>query len=362
MRLADAVHGQSVGRLAIAALLVPALALTGCGDEVPRDAVATVDGEPIERESFDHWMTIAAKSGGGPDAKVPTPPDYASCDKPKSECKAEYETLREQAMQMLVSALWIEGEASDRGIAVKASEVEKAFEAQKQQSFAKERDFERFLTRSGQTAQDVMMRVRFDLLWTKIRAQITKGQDQVTDERIRAYYQQNSERLAQPERRDVRVVLARTRGQADAAIAQLAAGRSWSAVAKKYSIDEATKARGGKLDDVARGQQEGAFDKAIFRAPVAAVRGPVKTRFGHYVFAVTNVDEASQQTLEQAKPTIAQLLAAETEQKTLDGFLNSFRRKWRERTECRDGFLTPYCSNGPEPTPAPPQPMAEQGG
>lgn len=354
--------GKTVRRLAILALLASVLALTGCGDEVPADAVATVDGVAIERESFDHWLTIAAKSGAGPDAKVPTPPDYANCDKPKSECQAEYETLRDQAIQLLVSARWIEGEASDRGITVDDSEVEKAFKAQKEQSFAKERDFERFLERSGQTTQDVMMRVRFDLLWTKIRDQATKGDERVTDEQIRTYYQRNRERFGQPERRDLRVVLARTRAQADAAVAQLAAGRSWRAVARRYSIDEATKARGGKLDDVSRGQQEPALDKAILRAPADAVRGPVKTRFGYYVFAVTNVDEASRQTLEQAKPTIAQVLAAETEQKTLDDFLDSFRSKWRERTECRDGFLTPYCSNGPEPTATPAQPRTEQGG
>ena len=158
------------------------------------------------------------------------------------------------------------------------------------------------------------------------------------------------------------MVLARSRADANAAMAQLAAGRSWSAVARKYSIDEATKARGGQLDDIARGQQERPLDKAIFRASDAEVRGPVKTRFGYYVFAVTNVDEASRQTFEQAKPTIAQLLAAETEQKTLDGFVEGFRKKWRERTECRDGYLTPYCSNGPEPTATPAQPRTERGG
>jgi foldase protein PrsA len=270
--------------------------------------------------------------------------------------------LRDQAVQLLVSALWIEGEASDRGIAIDESEVEKAFEAQKKQSFAKERDFERFLERSGQTTQDVMMRVRFDLLWTKISDQVTKGEDRVTDDQISAYYERNRQRFAQPERRDLRVVLASSRADANAALADLAAGRSWSAVARKYSIDEATKARSGELEDVAAGQQERALDKAIFRAPKGAVRGPVRTRFGYYVFTVTNVDKASRPTFEQAKPTIAQLLAAETEQKALDGFVERFRDKWRERTDCRDGFLTPYCENGPEPTATPAQPVTGRSG
>ena len=357
--------GEKVGRklVALCAALAVVAAVAGCGDEgVPGNAVATVDGEPIERQSFDRWLGIAAKSGGGPNATVPTPPEYANCKKPRSECEADYKALRDQVVQLLVSTAWIEGEASDRGISVKESEVEKAFDEQRQRSFPKESDFERFLKTSGQTRADVLMRVRFDLLWSRIRDQVTKREDRVTDDQLSAYYRRHRERFAQPERRDLRVVLARSRADANAAMAQLAAGRAWSAVASRYSIDEATKARGGKLDDVARGQQERPLDKAIFRAPEAVVRGPVKTRFGYYVFSVTNVDEASRQTFEQAKPTIAQLLAAETEQKTLDGFVESFRRKWRERTECRDGFLTPYCKNGPEPTATPAQPTTERGG
>src|SRR5918992_2874615 len=223
--------GETKPRAAMRLLAVPApcsaLALTGCGGGVPGDAVATVDGEPIERQSFDHWMTIEAKSGGGPNATMPRPPDYANCKKPKSECKAEYEALGDQVVHLLVSARWIEGEASDRGISVADAEVEKAFEEQRERSFPTEGDFERFLNTSGQTQQDVLMRARFDLLWNKIRDQVTKGDERVTDEQVKAYFERNRERFAQPERRDLRVVLAKSRADAQAALAELAGGRSW---------------------------------------------------------------------------------------------------------------------------------------
>jgi foldase protein PrsA len=384
--------GKTVGRLprqshvpirplrmlvAMCAVLAVAGALTGCGEDVPDSAVATVDGEPVERQSFDHWLAVAAKSSGRPNAAVPKPPDYANCVKqkqgetPKSgqakpneaqlrtQCKAEYEALRNQVLQLLVSMQWIEGEANDRGISVDDAEVRKAFEEQKKRSFPSESDFERFLKDSGQTEQDVLTRVRFDLLSSKIRDQVTKGKDQVTDNQISTYYRQNRQRFAQPERRDLRLVLTKSRGDAEDAMAQLRAGRSWSTVAKNYSIDEATKAKGGTLEDVARGQYEKALDQAIFRAPKALVRGPVATKFGYYVFAVTDVEAPSRQTFEQAKPTIEQLLAAERRQKALEGFIESFREKWRERTECRDGFETPDCKNGPKATATPTQPTTD---
>ena len=65
------------------------------------------------------------------------------------------------------------------------------------------------------------------------------------------------------------------------------------------------------------------------------------------MFTVTKVTPAAQQTLEQAKPTIEQLLAAEDQKDALDGYLDQFRRKWRAKTECGEGYETADCSNGP---------------
>jgi foldase protein PrsA len=159
------------------------------------------------------------------------------------------------------------------------------------------------------------------------------------------------------------VVMTQTRAEANKAKAALASGRSWKSVATEYSIDSASKARGGEMSDVAKGQQDKALDKAIFSALKGELHGPIKTRLGYYVFTVTEIERASRQTFEQAKPTIKQLLMAEGQQKALEDFTESFRNKWRARTECRDGFLTPDCSNGPEPTATPAQPPTDaQGG
>ena len=33
--------------------------------------------------------------------------------------------------------------------------------------------------------------------------------------------------------------------------------------------------------------------------------------------------------------------------------MKDFGSKWREKTDCRDGFTTTDCKNGPKPTPTP---------
>jgi foldase protein PrsA len=358
--------------MALGAFFVPAALVAGCGG-VPGNAVATVDGAAIEKKEFDHWLTVAAKSGGQAAAAAPKPPDFAACvnqkrkttPKPakgqpkvtdsqlKSQCKQEYEALRNQVLQLLISFEWIEGEAKDMDIKVSDSAVKKSFDKQKKEAFPKDADFQKFLKDSGQTQDDILKRVRLDTLSNKIREKVTKGKDKVTDAQIADYYNKNKQRFAQPERRDLRIVLTKGEAKAKQAKRALDSGQSFKTVAKKFSIDQASKAQGGKLPAVAKGQQEKALDTAIFKAKKGRLTGPVKTQFGYYVFEVTKVTKASQQTLAQAKETIRQTLASQNQQKALDKFVKSFRERWKEKTDCREGFRTADCKNAPKATPTP---------
>jgi foldase protein PrsA len=354
---------------ALCALAAIAAVAAGCGG-VPGNAVAEVDGESIERETFDHWLAVAAKSSGQPGATVPDAPEYTQCvankrkttpkpgkgqpkvtdDQLKEQCKQEYEALRDQVLQLLVSFEWIEGEAEEMGVEVSDAEVKKSFDQQKKQSFPKDADYQKFLKDSGQSEDDIIQRVKLDLLSNKIRDEVIKGKDKVTDAQIKDFYDKNKERFAQPERRDLRIVLTKSEAKANQAKAALESGDSWKSVAKEYSIDEASKSQGGKLPAQAEGTLEKALDDAVFKADKGEISGPVKTQFGQYVFEVEKVQEASQQTQEQAKETIRQTLQSQNQQKALDDFVKEFRKKWKERTECREGFETQDCKGAPEPT------------
>jgi foldase protein PrsA len=359
--------------LHIASVACAAVIVAGCGGGIPGDSVATVDGKNITKASYDHWLNIAAKSGGQPESAIPKPPDYKDCiankrktlPKPakgqpettdaqlKTQCASEYKSLQQQVMQLLVSFQWIEGEAKSQGIKVTDADVKKAFDSQKKASFPKEDDYQKFLKQSGQTEDDILMRVRLDLLSNKIREKITKDSDKISDAEIAKYYNANKSKFAQPERRDLLVVLTKTQGKAKAAKSAIQGGQAFGAVAKKFSIDPQSKAQGGKLPAVAKGQQEQAFDEAIFSAKKGALTGPVKTQFGYYVFKVTKVTAASQQTQQEASATIKQLLVSQKQQKALDDFVKTFTKKWKAKTDCKKAYATSDCSNGPKPTPTP---------
>jgi foldase protein PrsA len=263
-------------------------------------------------------------------------------------------------MQFLILTRWVDGEASDQGVKISGKEEKAAYDKAVKSSFPKPADFAKFLQSSGMTPADAQFQVRFNTVYTKLREKAVKNAGKVTDKAVADFYNKNKGRFATPLTRDLRVVLTRSKAKADQAKAALQSGQSWASVAKKFSIDPASKAQGGTLPGLAKGQQEKSFDSAIFSAQKGKLTGPVKTQFGYYVFSVDKVQKATQQTLDQAKETIRQTLSTQNQQKALDKFVADFQKKWKGRTECRDGYVTQVCKGAkatPTPTPATGQPV-----
>jgi foldase protein PrsA len=351
--------------------LAVAILVTGCGSGVPSDSVATVDGTPIKKTDFNHWLSVAAKQSSVPGSSttpaVPDPPNYTNCvatlkKQPvpkgqqaptdaalKAQCAQQYNGLKTQVMQFLIQSQWLLKEADARNLTAKPAQVQQQLNDQIKQSFPKRADFNKFLKTSGMTMNDLLFRVKVDVLTQQVRQKIVQGKDKVSDAAVTNYYNKNKARFAQPERRDLLVVLTKTQAQANQAKAAIKSGTAWKDVAKKFSIDQASKAQGGKLPGVAKGQQEKSFDNAIFSAKKNQLEGPIKTQFGYYVFKVTKITPASQQSEQQAHDTIVNLLRSQQEQAAINNFVKDYQKKYKSKTNCAKDFVIDSCKNAPKP-------------
>jgi len=356
---------RSLATVALAGLCAAAVA--GCGNDIPPSAVAKVGDATISKEEFDRWYkNAAAGASQGGQIEPPDPPDFEKCvaglqkqpqpqgaEKPseadlKKQCEQQYEDLRNQVMQFLIQAEWVQQEAEERGVEVSDEEVKKSFDDQKKQAFPKEADYQKFLKENGMSEEDILFRVKLDQLQTKLTQKVTEGKATPSDEEVAAEYEKNKETYAVPEQRDVNLVLTKTEERAEEARQALEDGDSFREVAREYSIDEATKAQGGKLTDVTRGQQDRDLEKAAFSAEEGELEGPVKAQFGYYVFEVTDITEASQPPLAEVEDRIRQQLRSQNEQKVLNDFIKEFREKYKEMTECAEDYRIAECSNAPE--------------
>jgi foldase protein PrsA len=361
---------------ALFALLAASVAISACGGGVPSNSVATVGDQTIKRDTFDHWMKIIAISQAGQtnpanakNAKVPDAPDFEQCvadkkktaPKPakgqpepteaqfKNQCKSQYDQFKSEVLGFLIRSTWLDQEAKKQNVSLTAKQVQKEIDDIKKQQFAQKGSYEKFLVQAGLTNEDVLFQQRVRDLQTKITEKVTKGKDTVTDAEIADYYNKHKSQFASPERRDVRIVLTKTKDRAAAAKQALESGQSWNSVAKEFSIDQASKNKGGVLQGgVAKGQQEKALDTAIFAAKKDAFTGPVKTQFGWYTFQVTKITKGNQQSLEESKAQIKQVLQSQSQNTVLKKFGDDYRNRYKKTTDCRKGYEVDDCKNAPK--------------
>jgi parvulin-like peptidyl-prolyl isomerase len=355
---------------ALCAVLFALVGLAACGG-IPGDAVVQVSGKPITKTTFTHWMGVAAAatsaSPEGTPSKpvIPEPPAYTACiahleatqPKPakgaaapthaqlKSQCEQQYKSLQQEVLGFLISSAWVLGEGESLGVKVSDSEVKKRFAQIKEQQFPKPAEFEKFLASSGQSVSDLLLRVKLNLLSSKIQQKIIKSKANPSDAQITKYYNEHKSRFEVPEKRSVNIILTKTEAAAKKAKGEVSSGKSFASVAKSVSIDPISKARGGLLPEVVKGQEEQSLSNAIFAAKPNVLSGPVKTPFGFYVFEVKTVTPGSAQTLAQAKSSVKSQLVATNQQQALSSFVKNFKKKWQGKTECRAGFVVMDCKS-----------------
>jgi len=329
--------------LALGAIFVGGVVVSGCGSAVAGNAVASVGGSPISRQALAHWGYVAAigatqQSPGSP-IIIPDPPSYTKCIASLRKIAPATVTVKvlqnacqmqfANTMEYLIRTDWIQGQAAAEGLKVTSSQVQKQFETEKNQQFKTAEQFQLFLTQSGFTEQDILYRVRISLLQSKL----------ATPAAIKTYYQNHLASFSTAEHRNLRIILTKSLSRAKAAKALLERHHTWLSTAKKYSIDPATKTSGGVLLGIPNGEEPAPLNAVVFAAPRLKLLGPIKTQFGYYVAEVTDIFPASKQTLQQATSTIKSTLVSAA--------LASppWLKKWKAKTTCRTGFQIPDCSN-----------------
>jgi foldase protein PrsA len=362
--------------MALGAFFALGGAISACGSGVPGNSVADVAGNPITIQAFNHWMYVAAKgnasqSGGGSPVIVPTdPPNFAGCiaqarkeipqvakesnAQLKSACGSLFTSLSSQVMDFLIRGYWYQADAVKQHINVTPAQVQTEFQKEKSQQYPTASAFQTFLSQSGYTLQDLLFRVRLNLIYKALLAKYNKP---VTNAEISAYYVTHASQFGTPETRNLRIVLTKSQSQANAAKAALTSGKSWNTVAKKYSTDPATKDRGGVMTDVSQGTTDAALEKAAFSAPTGKLIGPVKGQFGYYVVEVTKITPATRKSLAQESTLIRQTLMSLQQQSAQTAVDNTAKKNWLSKTQCRgvysmadcNGYKAPKTTSTPTP-------------
>ncbi|HTW11758.1 MAG TPA: hypothetical protein VME01_03365, partial [Solirubrobacteraceae bacterium] len=180
---------------ALGAFFVIAAAVAGCGSSIPGNSVASIAGNPITTQAYDHWMYIAAKEEASEEPGAPVivpddPPNFNGCIKQihefipsykstpdstlRSDCKQVFSEFNGQVMTFLIEGYWYQAQAYKQGIKYTSAQLNKDFVKARKQEFPTIAEYDAYLKSSGLTQQDLLFQIRVNHLFDALVTRATK--------------------------------------------------------------------------------------------------------------------------------------------------------------------------------------------
>ena len=275
----DECRRSAIRALGCALLLA---AFSACSDK-PEDstkALAIINGKEITASEFDlRWSQLpeyARKTYAGPDG-------------------------RKKFLEELITRELLLQEARKRGLDRDRVLLERV---------------ERFKERS---VLDTLMRDEVD-------SRIT-----VTLEEMKAYYAANPGSFTASDEVRASHILVKTEAEAQDLKKRLDQGEDFGALARKVSLDLATKFRGGDLGTIKKGQTVSQFERTLLALKAGEISNPVATQFGWHIIKVTDRTSGAPLSFEDAKDQVKEQIQVEKKRKRFDELVASLRAKAKLR-------------------------------
>ncbi|HSS01849.1 MAG TPA: peptidylprolyl isomerase [Kofleriaceae bacterium] len=248
--------------------------------------------------------------------------------------------LTSQVLDEMVNEELIVQAAEASKIEVESSEVQAAIDEIRQQNNLDEAGLASALAAQGYTLANYKHELRRQLLRIRAVNQLVAPKVSVTDEDVRARYDQMARRTEQvqavklshmlfklPEHATEQQ-LAEAKDKASKALARVKAGEDFAKVAATDSEDDSTKATGGELGWFQRGSMANPeWEPIVFAMDKGDIRGPVVGPQGFHVFMVTEIKRSDLKPFADMKEQLQRELRRREMDKQTQTWVEELRKK-----------------------------------
>ena len=260
-------------------------------------------------------------------------------DVESAEGKKAFDEVRHKALDSLIDSQLMRQQATELKLNTTTEEVDRAVEGIKKQNKLDDTTFVEALKQQGFTLESFRKNMKKQILEMKVVNTAVRSRINISDDEVKAYYNQNVAKMSGDTEAKVRMILLavahdapaadveRKRKTAEKVVGLARAGKSFVELAKAFSDDDLTKGDGGDLGWVGKGILVDELEQAMQGMLPGDVRGPVRTARGWHVLQVTERKAGDVRPLDEAKDQIRQLLSEQQMEKGLQSFLRELRKR-----------------------------------
>ncbi len=257
----------------------------------------------------------------------------------EGERKRRLAKLASQILDEMVNEELIVQAAESAKIEVETSEVQAALDEIKQQNNLDDAGLAQALSAQGYTLQNYKADLRRQLMRLRAVNTIVQPKIQITDEDIKARFdqmQRRSEAVSAVRLSDILIKLPdhateqqinEGKAKAGKAVERVKGGEDFVAVAKDMSDDVSTKDTGGELGWFERGSINPDWEQVVFSMEKGDTRGPVTGPQGLYVFQVTDVKKSELKPFAEMKEQLTRELKRRELDKQTETWVQELRKK-----------------------------------
>ena len=245
--------------------------------------------------------------------------------------------VRRDILDRMIDRKLTEQKGKALGVSVSESEVDQRIERIKEEEFLTEEALRKALADEGYTLEEYRKRIKSQLLGIKLINREVKSKVAITEDEIRAYYEDHKSSYTGKKKYHLRTILVRVNSWENGAAktaaqdkietiaTKLRAGVSFEDLARRYSED-ITAESGGDIGWFSISELTKELRETVRWMEEGQVSPVLETEQGYQILKLEKIEGTTGKTLEEAKDEIQETIYRQMVERKYDDWLKDLRK------------------------------------
>lgn len=262
--------------------------------------------------------------------------------------QAAYSQREKDLLRELIDNALLLQRGKDLNINADLEVVRRLEDIRKKMGLANLDELEKAVTEQGGSFEDYKAGIRNQLITQQVIGREVGSRLQITQDRLKKYYEENKSKMDRPEQVRIREILILTEGKEGAeleaaekkakeVLEKARKGATFAELAQQYSDGATAKTQGGDIGYFRRGMMAKEIEDVAFSFKKGQISDIIRTKYGLLIIKLEDKDEAGIPSLAAAEQEIQETLYMQDIQPAMREYLSKLREE--AYLEVKQGYV-----------------------